>query len=272
MVIKKCKKCGKEKILDEFYKDKKTPDGHQGSCKECIKFRSALWKLNHAEHCRKRDKEYRKNNLERLKTQRHDYHVKNKEKENNNARRWREANVERSKELGKRWRFENKELCNIKKYKWISDNIKKFKSYVHKSGIKRRSTLKGNLSRKMSVAIGLSLRKHNTSKKGHSWENLVGYTTEQLKNHLVSQFKEGMTEELLMNGKIHIDHIIPISAFHYQSPNDIGFRLCWALDNLQPLWATENLKKKDKVKWEEIYTKYGNMDIKNFISKDITQY
>jgi hypothetical protein len=26
-----------------------------------------------------------------------------------------------------------------------------------------------------------------------------------------------------------------------------GFRSCWALENLQPLWAEENLKKGDKV-------------------------
>jgi hypothetical protein len=30
---------------------------------------------------------------------------------------------------------------------------------------------------------------------------------------------------------------------HYESPDDPKFQECWALSNLQPLWAKDNLKK-----------------------------
>lgn len=33
--IKKCYKCGVEKTLSEFYKDRKRGDGRQSRCKEC---------------------------------------------------------------------------------------------------------------------------------------------------------------------------------------------------------------------------------------------
>ena len=34
---KKCSKCGEEKPLTEFYRDKKSPDGHTYRCKECAR-------------------------------------------------------------------------------------------------------------------------------------------------------------------------------------------------------------------------------------------
>ncbi|HPG52320.1 MAG TPA: hypothetical protein PLL11_17220 [Spirochaetota bacterium] len=43
--------------------------------------------------------------------------------------------------------------------------------------------------------------------------------------------------------KWHIDHIIPVSAFNFNSPDDIDFKRCFALNNLRPLWAVENIKK-----------------------------
>lgn len=44
-------------------------------------------------------------------------------------------------------------------------------------------------------------------------------------------------------GKWHIDHIIPISWWEYNSKNDREFKQCWGLANLQPLWAKDNFIK-----------------------------
>jgi hypothetical protein len=41
----------------------------------------------------------------------------------------------------------------------------------------------------------------------------------------------------------HINHVIPISAFNFSSPEDIDFKKCWALKNLRPLWAKDNFSK-----------------------------
>jgi hypothetical protein len=45
----------------------------------------------------------------------------------------------------------------------------------------------------------------------------------------------------------HIDHIIPKSVFNYTDAEHIDFKRCWALKNLQPLWAGENMSKGDSL-------------------------
>ncbi|KJR48409.1 Phage protein [Desulfosporosinus sp. I2] len=83
------------------------------------------------------------------------------------------------------------------------------------------------------------------NKNGSKWEALAGYSLTDLKWHLESLFKEGMSWNNM--GLWHIDHIVPRSAFNYSYPDDPGFKVCWSLANLQPLWAEENLRKSNKI-------------------------
>jgi len=46
-----------------------------------------------------------------------------------------------------------------------------------------------------------------------------------------------------LEGKLHIDHKIPISAFNFTKSEHIDFKRCWALSNLQLLPARENIIK-----------------------------
>lgn len=85
-----------------------------------------------------------------------------------------------------------------------------------------------------------------TAKAGRKWESLVGYTVADLMVHLEKQFQEGMSWENY--GPVwHVDHYIPKSAFNYSQPEHIDFKRCWALPNLRPLWAADNIKKHAKV-------------------------
>lgn len=80
------------------------------------------------------------------------------------------------------------------------------------------------------------------SKNNKTIKELLGYSFEELVKHLEQQFSEGMTWENY--GKAwHIDHIVPKSWFKFSGADDPEFQKCWALSNLQPLWAEENLKK-----------------------------
>ena len=83
------------------------------------------------------------------------------------------------------------------------------------------------------------------NKKGRSWEMLVGYSLIDLKNHLQDRFKTGM--DWHNYGEWHIDHIIPVSWFNFEYASDPEFKKCWDLDNLQPLWAEENMKKGNRL-------------------------
>ena len=81
-------------------------------------------------------------------------------------------------------------------------------------------------------------------KKGRrSWESLLGYGAEELRRHLEAQFHDGMSWANHGRNGWHIDHVIPISWWMVTSTDDPNFKLCWALRNLQPLWASDNRSK-----------------------------
>jgi DNA-directed RNA polymerase subunit RPC12/RpoP len=104
------------------------------------------------------------------------------------------------------------------------------------------------LSIRVSHAIRDSFRRTNKSAKNNRhWENLVGFTLDELKEHLELQFHDGMSWEKFMNGSIHIDHIIPVSFFNFNSPDDFEFKCCWELTNLRPMWGADNISKGNKL-------------------------
>ena len=94
---------------------------------------------------------------------------------------------------------------------------------------------------RMSAGVANSLK---DGKNGRSWEALVGYTISDLMEHLERQFTKGMT--WANRSDWHIDHIIPISSFRFETTDDPEFRAAWALSNLRPLWASENIRKSAK--------------------------
>jgi hypothetical protein len=73
------------------------------------------------------------------------------------------------------------------------------------------------------------------------WDEILGYKLIDLKKHLDNQFTEGMTWDNY--GEWHVDHIKPKSWFNYKSIKDKEFKECWGLNNLQPLWAKDNISK-----------------------------
>jgi hypothetical protein len=74
---------------------------------------------------------------------------------------------------------------------------------------------------------------------------LLGYTSDELKLNLEKRFKSGMSWDNY--GEWHIDHIVPRAAFNITCAEDFDFKRCWALDNLQPLWKTDNFYKSNKL-------------------------
>jgi hypothetical protein len=70
----------------------------------------------------------------------------------------------------------------------------------------------------------------------------LGYSKEELVSHLESRFQPGMTWGNY--GRWHVDHKRPCASFDLMDVKQ--FAQCWALDNLQPLWAGDNLKKSAK--------------------------
>lgn len=67
----------------------------------------------------------------------------------------------------------------------------------------------------------------------------VGCTAEFLRQHIESQFAEGMSWDNY--GEWHVDHIRPCAS--YDLSNEDARRECFNWKNLRPLWASENIKK-----------------------------
>lgn len=93
----------------------------------------------------------------------------------------------------------------------------------------------------MSVLVRRGL---NGSKGGRPWEQLVGYSRDDLRRHLERQFTKGMTWGNI--GQWHVDHILPRASFTFTSSCDPEFKACWALTNLRPLWGGDNRKKSNR--------------------------
>jgi len=92
--------------------------------------------------------------------------------------------------------------------------------------------------------------KHRGIKKTNQTFSLVGYNKYELKEHLESQFTEENGYSWGNMDEWHIDHIRPVASFNYDSTEHPDFKKCWALNNLQPLWAADNMSKSDK--WDGV--------------------
>jgi len=103
---------------------------------------------------------------------------------------------------------------------------------MNRLNTKPEARITENLRRRMRAVLeGIN--------KSDSTLALIGCTPEELKNHLESQFKDGMSWENY--GEWHIDHIVP--CISYDLTNKKDQRKCFNFTNLQPLWAEDNLRK-----------------------------
>ena len=153
-----------------------------------------------------------------------------KERKRKNYYKWYEQNKEHRKEYLKQWRTEN--IDKWKKLKRDYERNRKAKDPLYK------------LISNFRTAIYQVLKENNVEKNGHYFD-ILGYTPEELIVHLENQFTQGMTWENY--GEFHVDHKLPISSFNIKEIGDEAFMKCWSLDNLQPMWGEENIRKSNKI-------------------------
>lgn len=229
---KRCTNCMVWKSENEFYKDKRHKDGLQSWCKDC-----------HKEYAKERrqTKEYK----EYYKEYSIKYNKTDKQKEYRNTDKNKEYQRKYQKEYRKTHKEDSREY-----YKEYTKTDKQKKKRNKRLKKKRDTDPKFRLDGIMATTISTALR---GKKAGRKWEELVGYSVEDLMIHLESKFEPWMNWDnygVYEEGKFkwHIDHIKPKSLFNYTYPEDKEFKECWALKNLQPLEAIENIKKGNKYK------------------------
>jgi len=219
-----------------------------GRCRPCAKNRSAKYHAGHYEQIRAR----KVKNYEQIREQKAKYRAEKKrfckkcglEKtfvENPSENRWicKPCNSKYSH----LHYCDHKQLRYEQTAKWRAENPEKVRIAYKNSDIKKLSKPRGRISRSISRRIRKDLQ--NGSKGRHHWEELVDFTVDQLKQHLEKKFQSGMSWENY--GEWHIDHKTPVIAFNFERPEDLDFKKCWSLKNLQPMWAFDNMSKRDRM-------------------------
>jgi hypothetical protein len=144
-----------------------------------------------------------------------------------------------------------------------------------KNAISRGKSKTPKTRNRMASQIGLSIQRDlaKRNKKyfamNHKlmWKQIkayIGYTKDELLDHIESQFKPWMTwanngrPQDADNPTWQLDHIKPKSSFNYTSIADPEFAKCWALDNLQPLESRLNLLKSNKNLRSRLQSSFNN--------------
>jgi len=209
METKICSKCKEDKDVCEFGKDSTRKNGYSYLCKSCLIKKSFKYRKNNHEKVLNGYKEYREKNLEKLKESRKVY-VKN--------------NQDKISEYKKKYYSDNKDyFLNWEKERRKNNPIFK---------------LTGNVRKRIYSFVKLT----DFTKKNKTFE-IVGCSPQFLKEYLEKKFTEGMSWDNHGLYGWHIDHIIPLSSV---STEEEIYKLCH-YTNLQPLWATDNLKKGSKL-------------------------
>jgi len=160
-------------------------------------------------------------------------------------KRYAAKNKEKLAEYHKEWSDKNRELLRDRHTEWRNNNRDKVRKWARDYERMRCATdPKYKLGRNTRTAVYTCLKERNVAKYRSTFD-LLGYTLEELMNHLEKQFTEGMTWDNY--GEWHVDHKIPMTSFNFETTDDREFKLCWCLDNLQPLWGSDNLTKGTKL-------------------------
>jgi|WetSurMetagenome_2_1015567.scaffolds.fasta_scaffold03042_6 hypothetical protein len=159
-------------------------------------------------------------NKEEAKTKSAEYYKKNKQAKTEYNAEYRKKNKQKIAEIRAKHRKKNKQKIAEYKTRYDSNRRKKDPMFV----------LIGRVRNRINYSI---------KNKSNSSQKLIGCTWEFLHNYLESKFLPGMSWE--NRSKWHIDHIRPLCSFDLTDP--VQQKEACHYTNLQPLWATDNLRK-----------------------------
>jgi len=178
------------------------------------------------------------------------YYERNKEKLKEDSKNRREMHRDEALVYAKQYYQENKEdlKSRAKAYRQSHKNERSTSQ-----NNKRKTNPMSRIHHNISNLIRLTIQRNGSSKNGKTIKNSIGFTIQELKDHIEFQFESWMTWKNWgkYNSKIwddndqttwtwQIDHIMPHSTFKYTSMEDEEFKKCWALNNLRPLSSKQN--------------------------------
>jgi len=181
--------------------------------------REAEYRRKNPDKVRKRMAEYRRKNADKIGKQNAEYRRKNPDKVRKLEAEYRRKNPDKVRKLEAEYRRKN------------ADKVRKREAeYNKKPEVK---IVRAQRDRLKSIVKSTSVSRHE----------MTGCTPMQLRQHIESQFVKGMTWK--NQGRWHIDHIMPCSAFDLTKPEQV--KVCFNWQNLRPIWAKKNLRKGKKI-------------------------
>ncbi len=190
--------------------------------------------LENRDKLRQQDREFREKHRDRINKAKRERYAKDPETYRKTARDYAKRNPEKVHSLNKAWKSKNKE--RLRNYMRSYCRTEKFKSYCNnRYANDPEFRIKTVLRSRLYVALKGKCKSASTIQ-------LLGCSIQKLQQHIEKQFLTGMSWENY--GEWHIDHRFPCASFDLMDPKQQ--RACFHWSNLQPMWATENRKKKDK--------------------------
>lgn len=247
---KACSKCRRDLPLEAFGVDRRAKSGRVTYCLECKRAASAAWRVANPARVKARVAEYYAANREKARARnaawrkanpekRRAYYLANREKVNAASAARYKANPEKRRGQCAAWDKAHPEKLKAYQAAWAKANPEKLRA----KDARRRAKPQRRIE--IAVRCGVWRSLVQGGKHGRRTFEALGYTPEQLREHLGHHLRDGMTWDNY--GKWHIDHIVPLNAFNYSTVDHVDFRRAWALSNLQPLWAVDNMRKGDRL-------------------------
>lgn len=212
VVSKACSRCSGQFPLEQFTVNKRYADGYVSWCKGCVREYSREHYRANREKAAKQTAEWYQANRAAVRAKGAAYYAANKSRVDARVRANKAARPDQYREIAK--------LCARKR---------------------RASRVDVRLRSRISSQFRYCLA---TGKGGRTTESLLGYTIAELRTHLERQFLRGMTWDNM--GEWHVDHIVPLASFTITGADCPELKRAWALPNLRPLWARDNLSKSAK--------------------------
>lgn len=216
-----CTKCNEEKESSEFHFRNDT-NKYTSRCKVCK---------------REDDNEYRQRNLEIVRERDRQRYIKDYDKRKECSKNTRIKNIDNVRGKDKA-RYVNERGHRIEYAKQYYQENKERRNELAR--LNYHSSPEKQLHNSIRTAINSINKKKGFSKKSRTYR-IVGCQFDFLRQHIETQFEEGMSWD--NRSEWHIDHVLPISLAN--SEEDVIRLNHWT--NLRPLWAFDNISKGNKL-------------------------
>lgn len=257
--MKTCTLCKIEKHLQEYKAAPHRKDGVSCWCRCCALLKKKEYYKKHKVKILAKQKIYKEANPEKVKLAKKRSTEAKKEEYAGRKKEWRLRHAERLSVKSVEYRAENREMLNLKqRARYLANKEKYIKQAAEYYGRRYKSdpifVLSGLCRRRIILALGVKKFAKNSTTA-----TLLGCSAKYLKEYLEAKFLPGMTWANRGVQGWHIDHCLPLAS---GSTREEIEALCH-YTNLQPMWASDNLKKGAKMPHEIIAQRASTWAIKS---------